>query len=1064
MKECRKKWRRFFGDEGRVCGVLFGILCFVVLTVGLLSPWRLGTIDTGKYERIMDEAGLRYTEEEIRSERPLTYDHVIEEFEYGKFSYAKLVSPSGIHSIVYPVALIRALTEPFGVSFSVKYLYLLYALLASFSVYVITRGVTELFGVPGVIMGILQVLLLADGNVNAYFASLYDTGTVLIGFLLVTASAIRAISYGRGRGVSAALPLVLSSVFLLNASAISVVFLPFVCIAAAVVCKQEWQFLTHRNMVLLFLVGFLAIGCCSQRKLMNNHPDIQSEAAVYHSAFQGFLETSDDPQRDLSDFGLEEDYVQDIGKSYYMEENAYRHNPRDEKEAEELFSKLNRDTIWKWYLRDPVRIIRTVLGQSEKFYGLESQRLLKPGQSSSEEEKTSRVWSAADMALSMILPADYSLALILMGVGGILTGIALIFRIGKKKKGVLSYALLFWSWELGALGYVPVHLIFMGRESLELSRIFAVAAIPLICGMMLSFLGKCGEYVSGWFRELQTEKTEILEDELLSTEEGVYSAGKDWSAGIAAILKKWYFKIAADEKKTLLLVSVAAVAMAASVLLADPRAGCVNNGDYGRMMDQLGLIWQGDVFYDVEAQLGKRVIEEYAYVEAFQPAALTFLSPRYSLIFPAAIVRGICSILNRPFSTYILSIVMTAVLLICLISIVRDLYAFLGKGTVLAGLGLCMIFLCESYLVWFNSLFGESTIFLGIFMVTACGIHLAVTPRGRGSFLVFLLLFACRFLLCAKAQMLMILPILLLLICVFAVYHRPLRLGKLIPYTMAILIGVGILSYEGITVYRDNAGISERQTIWQSVFFGALMISDDPVGDMEELGIDTAMAADIGKDAYQPDEDYVISPNSEEADAAFYDHVTTFDMVKYYLKRPAKLIHMLNYAAGVSQEMYNGFRVYLGQNYSGEHDTVDRLGAWLYWRPLFAFSSFWGYVLVYGVLLSVCVFVMIHSRFDIKKKLLAMVYIGVMFIGAIQYPLSVIGNGFADNQKQMFGFMLCHDLLTVITCAGIIKLLWRYRGQLNRKSICGFWRQIRNKTKGDISDEKKGNGGVWNKA
>ena len=37
---------------------------------------------------------------------------------------------------------------------------------------------------------------------------------------------------------------------------------------------------------------------------------------------------------------------------------------------------------------------------------------------------------------------------------------------------------------------------------------------------------------------------------------------------------------------------------------------------------------------------------------------------------------------------------------------------------------------------------------------------------------------------------------------------------------------------------------------------------------MEELGIDKRMLPDIGKDAYQADEDYVISPNTVEADEA----------------------------------------------------------------------------------------------------------------------------------------------------------------------------------------------------
>lgn len=1046
MRELRKRCYLFFKTEDKVCGLLFGIVCFLILLFEFLSPWRLGTVDTGKYEVIMEEAGLQYTEEEAQSGRPLTYDHVIEEYDYGHFSYAKLLAPSGVHSVVYPIALIRAVTRPFGIRFSVKYLYLLYAFLVAVCVAVITRGIEKLLGTPyGIVAGVILLLLLTDGNLNAYFASLYDTGTVIIGLLLAIAATIRAFSYGKGKGITTLFPVIASLMFLLNASALAIVFLPFAVLDGIVILKQEMRYFPHRTILTCIAVALFATGTTSCFRLMNANPDIQSDASVYFSAFQGFLETSKDQEKDLAYFGLEEDYAEDIGNSYYLDEKEYQHNPRDEKTADELFAKLSRKKILSWYLKNPARMIRTVMGQSENFASLESQRLMRPGQSEAQTDKVFRTWSITDMILAMILPTNYSGALALLIIGGILIIVTAISGIRKGNCKVL-YAVLLELFELGAVGYVPLHLFFMGRDSLELSRIIAVFAITVIIGGMISLLGKSVEKASVWFRSKQIENEEMEKADIYSevTPSTVSSTeAADNHERIPAIfvwsIQKSFGKIASDKKKTVILVSGIAIMMAGIVLFANPRAGCVNNGDFGRMMEQLGIIWQGDVFYDTDAQLGKRVIEDYAYRDTFHLIDLTVFHPRYSLIFPAALVRGICAVLHQPFSTHWLSIVMTVILLLCVISIIKDMYFYFGKGTVIVGMGICAVFLCESYLVWFNSLFGESAMFLGMFMVATCGIHLAVTPQGKGTIWVFLLVFACRFLLCAKAQMLVTLPVLLVLICVFALYHKPLRLGKLIPYTFLILLSMVTISYEGVKVYQDNSHISERQTLWQSVFYGALMVSDDPEGDMEELGIDTRMAADIGKDAYYPDEDYVISPNSTDADEAFYDHVSTGKMVKYYLKRPVQLIKMLNHAAEVSQELYNGFRAYLGQDYSKEHDTVDRLGLWLYWRPVFAFSSFWGYVLVYGSLLCLSVLLLMNKQLDMKNKLLVVMYMAVMLIGAIQYPLSVIGNGFADNQKQMFGFMMCHDMLTVITCGIILKLAWEHRKQLTWKKLrkCG---------------------------
>ena len=200
---------------------------------------------------------------------------------------------------------------------------------------------------------------------------------------------------------------------------------------------------------------------------------------------------------------------------------------------------------------------------------------------------------------------------------------------------------------------------------------------------------------------------------------------------------------------------------------------------------------------------------------------------------------------------------------------------------------------------------------------------------------------------------------------------------------------------------------------------------------MEELGIDKSMLPDIGKDAYHSDDDYVISPNSPEADAALYDHVNTFTMVRYYLRHPVQLLKMLNHAAQASRTMYNGFRAYIGQDYTQSHDEIQRLGLWQYWRSFFTCGSFLGYVLLYGAAACVCIFGVLRKKdTDIRWKLLAVIYLGVMLIGAVQYPLSVIGNGFADNHKQMFGFMMCHDFLVLFSLVVGLRYLRHHGSEL----------------------------------
>lgn len=1067
MKKIKYFLKKMLDNDARAMGLLFGILAFAAAVSGFAASPRLGTIDSGKYETVMTETGLTYTLEDLE-EDTLTYTRVIENYSYGHFSYAKLFAPNGSGSIIYPAAFIRLLTKPFGLDFSTVYLYIIYAAMAAYCVYVLVRGTAWLAGDVAWLPGVLMIILLSDRNLTVFFGSLYSTGTIIVGFLLASSMLFRALTYRTGRGGYALFPLTAALVFFINASSGMIVFIPFAAAAAAGVFVREYKNFTRKTICGVICAGILLAGFSSSIRLLGNDPDMNSETSSYHAAFQGFLEASEDPVRDLNDFGLDSSYAADIGNSYYQDGESYVHNPRDEKEAKKLFSKLNQETILKWYINNPGRVLSTLFYQSEPFNSFETEWVLGTGQSSSQPDKVTRAWSLTDTLLKALFPENCKILFVFSGffvIGGLFVLIKGV-RDRKEKKGIWILPAVIITWAIGTACVLPMQIMEMGRASLAFMRVFIVFAIAMqaICIMTCVYIGAVK--ASKWFRRIYGESPDQKSGLLISREvpadENERSFACRWMSEIPGKLYKFIIKIAGDRKYVLITVSAVAVGMAAVVLLADPRAGCVNNGDFGRMMDQMGLIWTGDIYYDINAQLGSRVIEEYAYRTAFDLSALTFIKPTYSLIYPAAVVRGICGLLQRPFNTYCLSIIMSITLLLCLLSMVRDLYPYLKKFTLLFGLGMCVVFLCESYLVWFNSLFGEGCIFLAIFMVAACCVHLAVIPQGKGTWHVFLLMFACKFLLCAKAQMLVAFPVLAILLIVFALYHRPLRLKKLIPYTILFMVVFSAVTYSGIKVYQDNGNISERQTVWQSVFYGALMISDDPIGDMEELGIDTRMAEDIGKDAYQPDSDYVISPNSPEADEAFYNKVNTFTMVGYYLKRPLQLLKMLNFSASESQELYNGFRAYIGQDYRGDHDPVDGLGLWLYWRPLFAFGSFWKYAAVYGVLLLYCIHYIKKRENTVQKKLLSFVYTGVMLIGCLQYPLSVIGNGFADNHKQMFGFMVCHDMLVVVTGVLLVRWLYRNRKNINFKTadkyIKYIFKSARSKLKRGKQDEESGSG------
>lgn len=129
--------------------------------------------------------------------------------------------------------------------------------------------------------------------------------------------------------------------------------------------------------------------------------------------------------------------------------------------------------------------------------------------------------------------------------------------------------------------------------------------------------------------------------------------------------------------------------------------------------------------------------------------------------------------------------------------------------------------------------------------------------------------------------------------------------------------------------------MSEKQTIWQSVFYGALMIADDPDAAMEELGIPAEMKADIGKHAYYPNSEYVYPIESDELQEKFYDHVTTMTLVRYYLRHPKDMLTMMNRAAQESVTLSTSFMTYTDALYS-DNRPLHRMNLWCNLRSIFA--------------------------------------------------------------------------------------------------------------------------------
>lgn len=1030
-----------------IAALVFAAVAAVCLLTGYLQTPALYPADYGQYDQYMRQCGLTWTQADLE-QGDLYYTRSLQYYDYAHTSWMKLLSPSAGYSTVYAVALVRLFTAPFGLPFSGGLLALVWGAVLCFSVYRITLALIQLLRHGWWIAPAVLCLLFTDGNVIAMLRGLYPQGGMLCCGLLYAGELLHAEQRRRGGQKQRLAGLALATVLFIKSGAPMLLFLPFAALIFLYYLSVQLRRSAKNRLCWITSLVIITAGLAGAVELAVTDHDYFSDAAVYQSTFNVMLPASDQPGELLRELGLDSSYLADVGRSYYDDASVFAHPPTDEQEAEALFSVLSAGKTAAVYARHPQLLLQVIRSIPAPLNGYTNIRNL-----SIESQDGYRVTRTGDGPLAFVrLTLPYSWAVFAVCCGALILVLAVC---AVKKRRALPGILILAA--LGAALYLPACVIMSGYGIASQYALFQVLLMDGMLVLLLTGAYCCSFPVSAWLTRFAESPFPARS---LHPDVGEFPAKQGGSLRLRLIPALWK-KMSGSRKWTVLCVTAVAAAMILITLLKPARAGCVNNGDFGRMMGSIDLIWSGDVYYDTDAQSLHWVIEDYEWTQPFNWKKLTPLEPAYGLYGFAAISRLFTDAVGRPMNTYVLQWVMALFTLGCITLLTCDLYKVLNKWTLPFGLFLCMVFCSETSLTWYNGLFGEGALMLGLLLSIACAVHLAVLPK-RMNWLQWgwfpALGYSLYIMTSSKAQMLLSVPFSIVLLCALVWYHRPYRydLQALAAGFLAFsVLFISVGTYRVYTAERNSSSGAQMHTMWQAYFYGIFMISDDPIADMEELGIDTRMAADIGKYVdFSPDAEYVYFPLSDEAKEAFTDHVSTFKIILWYLKHPAKLIYMFNHAAEVSRELYTGFRVYKGQDYWdwANRDTVDGLGLWQYWRQVAAPHTFWGYAIFYGAFLWAIL------RGIFKKtngengtiKMLCWVLLFIMMTGVLQYPLSVLGNGFADNQKQLFCFSLCYDLLLGVTLLLGLRFLLRphkivqerigkLKERINKRSFARSW-------------------------
>ncbi|MDD3335787.1 MAG: hypothetical protein PHI98_09790 [Eubacteriales bacterium] len=985
--------------RAREAGLVAAILVILSLCYTLFAQPGIGAVIDDSYGTVMSELKLAYPEGETG------IGHKVEQYRFLPFDYASLLTP-GKGVTVYAAALCRLVTEPFGLLFSTRVLAFVYMLMIALGAYLMVSG---LYGHSRLAAGMACVaicVLMMENNITGYLNSLYSIGGIIAGFMLFVGCVVHTLCLPRGTAGWQAAGVILSASILLCTQAQLIILVPCLGISAGLCVWWHWpkgrRWANHLALCGLALL-FAAVGVSEN---LQSDASVQSDSANYLAIFQGYLNAAENPEETLTYFGLDDSYLADKGRSYYDPEEAFVHNPRNEAEQDALLQKIGLGKRIAYCVSYPDLISRALEQFTTHLYDPMNERI-------QTQDGNNRFIRPSPIVLIGLIFSQEGFG---RQSGRMLAAVAIFLLLAFiDKKGMRLLAISLCTLNMGFLFYLPACIVLTGGVDIDYVKV-----VFFLLGWISFFLATGGALRGVQVISMRLEET----GHSASLEPSVIPASET-----ANKLAGWAERFAFSRKQLLWVSGVACLCIGCMLLLPQKHIGSVNNGDFGRMMNRLDIFWTQEYLDRSEEQLAYRVIEKYDYLDTFHPERLTSLEPTYSLVFPAAVMRLVSGVTGMPFDTRIIAAVLMVLVTLSILLILHDLYPLMGRATALAAVGLISMLLGECYVAWYNSLFGEGSIIAGLIMTVATALHLCLMERGsKRSILWFVALgFSLRFLVCSKAQMALALPVGIVLFIALGIYHYPKGLIRCVSFLLVTTLTAGMAIWDGYNVYKDNAGVSENVTLWQSVFYGALMVADDPITAMEELGIDTAMAPDIGKDAYHPDSDYVYSPSSQKAQEVFYSKVSTVGMVLYYLRHPKDLLTMLDRAAQESVNLHTGFMTYTDELYGDvNHNEPYRFNLWKDVRSLFACRSFWQYVLLYGAVVAYCVYRLTRKKVALQEKLLIILYLAILCIGIFQFPLTVIGNGMADNNKQEAGFMLCHDLLVLTAAMVGVWRLQRY--------------------------------------
>jgi len=456
---------------------------------------------------------------------------------------------------------------------------------------------------------------------------------------------------------------------------------------------------------------------------------------------------------------------------------------------------------------------------------------------------------------------------------------------------------------------------------------------------------------------------------------------------------------------------ICAVITVIYVLFVPPRPGVADQGDFQRVMDVTGLTEKEIPEEERDSLFYKYLKTEYV-MSPVNLLRFFAIIPTTSMVYPITAAKIICRFAgSRFFSTEVLAFVYSAMYITALTLCIKWLAPGNEPLTMLAAVISLPVLLDGNYLVWFNSLYGEPMMIIGLMLFAASVLNISNKPGSIGNAdLIFVVMSALLFL-GSKAQCITALPFVLIMIArIFSLKYKTHR--KILLRNVCIVAAITVFYTLGFYIQiNSTCGIDTK---YNSVFYGILKDSETPEKDLEMLGLNRDMAVEAGKHAYLPADQYVkYAPWSDITLEEFNRKISYFRIITFYLCNPERLIRGMEYTASRSFQTSTHLGKYKKADIAEYTYLFSRFTLWSELRSMY-FPKKLVFIIVFYLIFLLLTSIIYLKAKSVSLRLKLELAWFIAATGAFQFPMPYLGNGQADTAKQLFLFNYAFDILIIV--------------------------------------------------